>query len=225
MCGRYALHSPLQSLEAQFEAEARMLLQPRFNLAPTAQVPVVRNGSSGREIVLQAWGLVPSWAKDPSGGARCANARAETAAEKPSFRGPFRRSRCIIPADAFYEWKALPGGGKQPYAVRDAAGRLLAFAGLWDRWEGPGGALETCTILTTAANGVMAPVHDRMPVILAPEAYGRWLDPAAASGELQALLAPCPEAWLTLHPVGPRVGNVRNDDPGLLEPLDAPPHP
>jgi putative SOS response-associated peptidase YedK len=227
VCGRYALSSPLQSLEAQFEveAEAQILLEPHFNLGPTATVPVVRNGGQGRIIVLQRWGLVPSWSKDPSAGARCANARAETAADKPAFRGPFLRSRCILPADAFYEWQARSGGGKQPYAIRDAQGRLLAFAGLWDRWEGPDGALDTCTILTTAANAAMASIHDRMPVILAPEAYGRWLDPATPPAELQALLRPCPAVWLRLHTVNPRVGNVRNDDPGLLEPYNDPASP
>lgn len=227
MCCRYALYSPLQSLEAQFEAEAEalVLLEPRTNLGPTATVPVLRNGGQGRIIVLQRWGLVPSWAKDPAMGARCVNARAESVADKPSFRGPFRRSRCIIPADAFYEWQVQPGGGKQPFAIRDARGGLLAFAGLWDRWEGPDGALDTCTILTTSANEAMAPIHDRMPVILAPESYGRWLDPATPVAELQALLRPCPAAWLRLHAVNPRVGSVRNDDPGLLEPLHDPASP
>lgn len=214
MCGRYALSSPIESLEAQFEAEAQALLQPRYNIAPTTPVPVVRNGAAGRVIVLQQWGLIPAWSKDPSMGARMANARAETVADKPSFRAPFKRSRCIVPADAFYEWRA--GTPKQPFAIRAAGGGLLAFAGLWDRWEGPSGALETCTIITTSANGAMAPIHDRMPVILAREDYGRWLDEGGA-----ALLRPCPESWLEVRPVGPRVGNVRNDDPSLLEPLDA----
>lgn len=214
MCGRYALSSPIESLEAQFEAEAQALLQPRYNIAPTTPVPVVRNGSAGRVIVLQQWGLIPAWSKDPSMGARMSNARAETVADKPSFRAPFKRSRCIVPADAFYEWRA--GTPKQPFAIRAAGGGLLAFAGLWDRWEGPSGVLETCTIITTAANGAMAPIHDRMPVILAREDYGRWLDEGGT-----ALLRPCPDAWLEVRPVGPRVGDVRNDDPSLLEPLDA----
>ena len=214
MCGRYALSSPVESLEAQFEAEAQVLLQPRYNIAPTTPVPVVMNGGAGRIIVLHRWGLVPSWSRDAAAGARMANARAETVADKPSFRGPFRRNRCIIPADAFYEWRA--GTPKQPFAIRAAGGGLLAFAGLWDRWEGPAGVLETCTIITTAANGIMAPIHDRMPVILAREDYGRWLDEGGV-----ALLRPCPEAWLEVSPVGPRVGSVRNDDPSLLEPLDA----
>jgi len=221
MCGRYALTSPMASLEVQFEAEAQALLQPRYNIAPTTPVPVVRNGAGGRIIVLHVWGLIPSWAKEPGMGARMANARAETVADKPSFRAPFKRNRCLIPADAFYEWRA--GTPKQPFAIRDArgpeVGGLLAFAGLWDRWEGPQGSVDSCTIITTSANAAMAPVHDRMPVILAREDYGRWLDPRTGKDDLLALLRPCPDAWLTLTPVGPRVGNVRNDDAGLLEPL------
>jgi putative SOS response-associated peptidase YedK len=211
----------LESLEAQFEAEAREALRARYNIAPTTPVPVVRNGGTGRIIVLQRWGLVPSWSKDPSMGARLANARSETVADKPSFRTPFRRNRCLIPADAFYEWRALAGGGKQPYAIRSAGGELLAFAGIWDRWQGPEGPLDTCAILTTTANAAMAPIHDRMPVILAREDHAAWLDPSTSADRLLALLRPCPEAWLRLDPVDPRVGNVRNDDAGLLEPVDA----
>ena len=221
MCGRYALDSPVESLEAQFEAEAQALLLPRYNIAPTTPVPVVRNGAAGRIIVLHVWGLIPAWSKDPSMGARMANARAETVAEKPSFRGPFKRSRCIVPADGFYEWRA--GTPKQPFCIRAAQGGLLAFAGLWDHWEGPEGAVDSCTILTTSANGAMAPIHDRMPVLLAREDYGRWLDPGTTKEDLLALLRPCPDAWLELHPVSTRVGNVRNDDPTLMEPLDAQP--
>jgi len=221
MCGRYFLSSPMDTLEIQFAAEARAAFEPRFNLAPTAVVPVVLATPSGRIITLHRWGLVPSWAKDPALGARLANARAETAADKPSFRAPFRRSRCLIPADGFYEWQARPGAAKQPYAIRAADGTLLGFAGLWDRWEGPEGCLDTCTILTTAANAAMAPIHDRMPVILAPADYAAWLDPAALPGGLKALLRPCPPGALRLHPVGPRVGNARNEGPGLAEPLDA----
>lgn len=221
MCGRYALSSPVTSLEAQFEAEAeaQLRLTPRYNIAPTTPVPVVRNGPEGRIIVLHQWGLVPSWARDPALGARLANARAETVADKPSFRAPFRRNRCLVPADAFYEWRA--GTPKQPFAIRDARGGLLALAGLWDLWEGPGGALLTCTILTTAANAAMAPIHDRMPVILAPEDQAPWLAPDTPREALLALMRPCPDAWLRVYPVGLRVGNVRNDDPSLLEPLDA----
>jgi putative SOS response-associated peptidase YedK len=221
MCGRYFLDSPMDALEVQFEAEARAEHQPRYNLAPTATVPVVTASPEGRVITLHQWGLVPSWAKDPSMGARMANARGETAADKPAFRGPFKRGRCIIPADGFYEWQARPGGPMQPFCIRAADGTLLAFAGLRDRWEGPDGFLETCTIITTAANAVMAPIHDRMPVILAPGDYAAWLDPGAQAERLKALLRPCPEAFLRVYPVSLRVGNVRNDGPDLMEPLDA----
>jgi putative SOS response-associated peptidase YedK len=229
MCGRYVLSSPIEAIETQFAAEAvsgdgaarpGVWLQPRYNLAPSAAVPVVSLDRLRRIITLHQWGLVPSWARDPALGGRLANARAETVAEKPSFRGPFRRSRCIIPATAFYEWQARPGQAKQPYCIRAAEGILLAFAGLRSRWEGPDGALDTCTIITTSANGVMAPIHDRMPVILAAGDYAAWLDPDAAPARLQALLRPCPEAFLQAYPVGPRVGNARTEGPELMAPLD-----
>lgn len=221
MCGRYALNSPMEAIAAQFEAEAEAGFEPRYNLAPTAVVPVVLAGPAWRVITLHRWGLVPSWSKDPAMGARLANARAETAADKPSFRAPFKRGRCIIPADAFYEWQARPGRPKQPYCFRAVDGSILAFAGLRDRWEGPDGALDTCTILTTTANGLMAPIHDRMPVLLAPADSAAWLDPGGLPGRLKALLRPCPEGFLRLHPVGPRVGNARLDGPELMEPVDA----
>ena len=211
----------MEAIEAQFAAEARTAWAPRYNLAPTAAVPVVLAAPSGRIVTLQRWGLVPSWTRDPALGARLANARAETVAEKPSFRGPFRRHRCLIPADGYYEWQVRPGAAKQPFCIRAAGRALLGFAGLWDTWEGPDGALETCSIITTSANAAMAPIHDRMPVILAPGDYTAWLDPATPGAQLQALLRPCAEALLRLYPVGPRVGNARNEGPGLAEPLDA----
>jgi putative SOS response-associated peptidase YedK len=222
MCGRYFLQSPMETLEIQFEAEARDRFEPHFNLAPTAVAPVVVAGPEGRVIVLQRWGLVPSWTKDPAIGARMANARSETVAEKPAFRGPFRHGRCIVPADGFYEWQARPGQAKQPFAIRAANGAPLGFAGLRDRWEGPDGYLETFTIITTSANAAMAPIHDRMPVILMPADQAAWLDPATPAERLKALLRPCAPTWLTLHPVDPRVGNVRNDGPELARPW-APP--
>ena len=221
MCGRYFLSSPMEAIAVQFECEAQTGFAPRYNLAPTAVVPVVLATSAGRVVTLHRWGLVPSWSKDPALGARLANARAETAADKPSFRAPFRRGRCIIPADGFYEWQARPGGPKQPFCIRAADGSILAFAGLRDTWEGPDGALETCAILTTSANGLMAPIHDRMPVILAPADYAAWLDPDGVHERLKAMLRPCPEGFLRVYPVGPRVGNVRNEGPELAEPADA----
>jgi len=221
MCGRYLLNSPMEALEAQFEAEALTDFQPRYNLAPTAPVLVVLATADGRVIALHQWGLVPSWSKDPAQGGRMVNARAETVAEKPSFRSPFRKSRCIIPADGFYEWQARSGGPKQPFCIRAVDGSTLGFAGVRDRWEGPDGVLDTCTIITTTANGNMAPIHDRMPVILAPGDYAAWLEPGTGAARLKALLRPCPEDFLRVFPVGLAVGNVRNEGPGLMEPLDA----
>ena len=221
MCGRYALSSPMEAISAQFEAEAESGFQPRYNLAPTAVVPVVVMAAAGRIITLHRWGLVPSWSRDPSAGARMANARAETAADKPSFRAPFKRGRCIIPADAFYEWQARAGGPKQPFCIRSADGSVMGFAGLRDRWEGPDGALDTCAIITTTANALMAPIHDRMPVILAPADLAAWLDPGSVPERLKALLRPCPEGFLRLYPVGRRVGDARNEGPDLMEPADA----
>ena len=219
MCGRYALNSPMEAIEAQFEAEALTAFPPRFNLAPTDAVPVVLSAEGERIITLHQWGLVPSWTRDPALGARMINARAETVAEKAAFRGPFRRGRCIVPASAFYEWQKL-GGAKRPFCIRAASGALLGFAGLRDRWEGPDGLLDSCTIITTTANGVLAPIHDRMPVILAPGDYAAWLDQGDPA-RLKDLLRPCPEEWLRAYPVSPRVGSVRNEGPELMEPLDA----
>jgi len=221
MCGRYFLNSPMEAIAVQFQCEAQAGFAPRYNLAPTAVVPVVLATPAVRVITLHRWGLVPSWSKDPALGARLANARAETAADKPSFRAPFRRGRCIIPADGFYEWQARTGGPKQPFCIRAADGSILAFAGLRDTWEGSDGALETFAILTTSANGLMAPIHDRMPVILAPADYAAWLDPHGVPERLKELLRPCPEGFLRVYPVGPRVGNVRNEGPDLAEPADA----
>jgi len=220
MCGRYNLHSPMEAVAAQFEAEARAAFAPRHNIAPTTPVPVVTAAGAGRIIILQRWGLVPSWSRDPAQGARLANARAETVAAKPSFRGPFRRGRCLIPADLFYEWQARPGAAKQPFCFGAADGTLLAFAGLCDLWQGPDGALATCAIITTSANALMAPIHERMPVLLERADYALWLDPDAPAERLKALLRPCPEVLLRAWPVGPRVGNVRNEGPDLMEPID-----
>jgi putative SOS response-associated peptidase YedK len=221
MCGRYNLHSLMEDVAAQFAAEALTAFEPRYNLAPTAPVPVVVMTPAGRVITLHRWGLVPSWSRDPAQGARLANARGETVADKPSFRAPFRRGRCIIPADAFYEWQARAGAAKQPYCFLTADGALLGFAGLRDRWEGPDGVLDTCTIITTSANALMAPIHDRMPVILARADHAAWLDPATPPALLKALLRPCPEGLLRCYPVGRKVGDARNEGPELMAPADA----
>ena len=197
---------------------------PRYNIAPSQGILAVRaapdGGDGAREAAVLRWGLVPSWAKDPDIGNRVINARAETVAEKPSFRAAFRRRRCLVPATGFYEWRAA-SGPKQPYTIGMADGGPFAMAGLWEHWTGPdGAAVETCAILTTEANELLRPIHARMPVIVAPSDFDLWLDPALAMPELLApLLRPFDAAAMAAHPVSRHVNNVRNDDPGCVEPL------
>lgn len=210
MCGRYALHASPEVIALQFGLATVPAFAPRYNIAPTAQVLVVREGGAA----MVRWGLVPRWAKDPSMGARMNNARAETVAGKPSFREAWRKRRCLIPASGFYEWK-LEHGLKQPYYIHPAAGELFAFAGLWERWEGAGGPLETCAVITTEANAVMAPIHDRMPVLVAPEDYRGWLDGGERAA---ALLAPCPPGAIAARRVSRAVNRAANDGPDLLLP-------
>ncbi|HMQ31497.1 MAG TPA: SOS response-associated peptidase [Chloroflexaceae bacterium] len=219
MCGRFTLAVPAEQVAAQFQLPATPELAPRYNIAPTQQVAAVRAAEVGRELSMFRWGLVPSWAKDPSVGARMINARAETAAEKPAFRTALRQRRCLIPADGFYEWQAREGG-KQPFHIRLADGGLFALAGLYEHWKAPDGAwLSTCTILTTAANALMRPLHDRMPVILAPEHYALWLDPGLRdAGPLQELLAPFPPDRMVATPVSKAVNRATNEGPELLAP-------
>lgn len=206
---------------------APLNLAPRFNIAPTQPVfAITAPGGIGHEgggntAAHFQWGLVPSWAKDPAIGVKMINARAETVAGKPAFRAAFRRRRCLIPASGFYEWQKQTGGPKQPFWIAAADSGLLTFAGLWESWLSPdGGELRTCTIVTTAANDQLSPIHHRMPVILAPADFDAWLDvrdetdTAAAS----ALLRPAPAEATAARPVSARVNNVRNDDASLIEP-------
>jgi putative SOS response-associated peptidase YedK len=189
MCGRYSLTSPTEAVRRMFDFPEQPNLAVRVNIAPSQDVAAVRlgaDGASARHFAWLRWGLIPSWAKEPGIGNRMINARAETIAEKPAFRAAFRRRRCLIPADGFYEWKT-ERGRKQPYRIALEGGAPFAFAGLWERWEGAGeaGAVESCTIATTEANARLKAIHHRMPVILAPEAYDLWLDPAAPGAEAQ----------------------------------------
>jgi len=215
MCGRFTLFEADKVLSREFGVSGIPALPPRYNIAPSQNVATVRATltARGREIALLRWGLIPSWSKDPAIGNRLINARAETASEKPSFRNAFRRHRCLIPTSGFYEWRRQERG-KQPYFIRMRDGRPFAFAGLWDRWENPDkGIIETCTILTTAANPVLAPIHDRMPVILPPGEYDRWLDPALLNTDLLApLLVPFPPEDMLAFPVSPRVNAPTVDD-------------
>ncbi len=204
MCGRFALQASVKELAQAIEVASVRIMEERarFNIAPQQAVVAARAGDYGRELVELRWGLVPAWAKESDIGSRLINARSETVTEKPSCRDAFKRRRCLIPSSGFYEW-ARTEGRKQPYYFRMKSDAPFFFAGLWERWEGAGGkALETCTILTTQANDLLAPVHDRMPVILNPDAYELWLDPAVReSNDLTALLRPYPAAQMTSHPV------------------------
>lgn len=226
MCGRFALFALSQSLAEEFGVSALPSGPPRYNIAPSQSVPAVRAGAagSGPEIAFLRWGLIPSWAKDPVVGNRLINARSETAREKPSFRNAFKRRRCLIPASGFYEWQRKERG-KQPYFVRMRDGRLFALAGLWDRWQGgETGAVETFTILTTEANDVLAPIHDRMPVIVPATEYARWLDPALRETDsLMPLLAPFPPGEMVAYPVSPRVNSPSTDDERCIAPLASEP--
>lgn len=219
MCGRFTLHLGADDLAREFGLVFSGLhIEKRFNIAPGQLVIVVRPAKGARVLEFMEWGLVPAWSKDPKAGPRPINARAETLAEKPMFRGPFRTGRCLIPASGFYEWKA-EGKAKAPWYIRPKDGPLFAFAGLTSLWEGPEGELRTCTIVTTSPNALMAALHNRMPAILPREHWEAWLDPEQRDlARLTELLAPCPPEDMVAHPVGPAVGNPRNDHPALVEP-------
>lgn len=235
MCGRFTLATPAAEWAALFRLDAVPDVEPRYNIAPTQDVEVVRTppglrehpglgqepagAAVPREIARMRWGLVPHWAREPGSGQPLINARAETVAEKPSFRDSYRERRCLIVADGFYEWQAA-GGRKQPYWIGLADGRPFGFAGLWDRWSAPeGGTLESCVILTTDANETLRSLHDRMPVILDPANHDLWLDADTIPWELEPLLRPHPDEDMRFHPVTTRVNYVTHDDPACMEPL------
>lgn len=227
MCGRYVAATPPDQLAALFGVDevSAVDLGLRWNVAPTMEVYAVAVGSDDkRRLGTFRWGLVPWFAADPGGGARMINARAETAAEKPAFRRALERRRCIIPASGFYEWLRL-GKDRRPYLFAAADSSVLGLAGLWEVWRSKedldATPLRTCTILTVAANATMRPIHDRMPVVLAPQAWDRWLDRTPARpGALADLLMPAPDDLLIRRPVSARVNNVKNDDADLLSVAD-----
>ncbi len=223
MCGRYTLTCTPEVLAEAFRLEAAPDLQPRYNVAPSQGVACVRAGLSSRkrEAVILRWGLIPSWAGDPAMGMKLINARAETVAEKPSFRKPFRERRCLVPADGYYEWQR-EGTRKQPYHIRLNSERPFAFAGLWDRWTGADGqTIESCAILTTTPNERLASIHDRMPVIVPPVAYEPWLDPGLQDARrLVPFLTSYPADAMIAVPVSRLVNDPRVDDARCLEALD-----
>lgn len=219
MCGRYTLTTTIARLVGLFDLSNLPNLPARYNIAPTQEVAAVRLEDGKRRLVFLRLGLIPSWAKDARIAATMINARAETIAEKPAFRGAFRRRRCLVLADGFYEWRA-EGKSKQAYRITLADGDAFAFAGLWEMWRKPDGEdVASCTIVTCAANELISALHDRMPVILPPEAIEAWLDPKSEPAGLQALLRPYAAKAMTYYPVSTRVNNVRNDDADCIAPL------
>jgi putative SOS response-associated peptidase YedK len=217
MCTRFTLATPADDVADFFGLPDVPDLPPRYNVAPSQPVACVRRGGHGRWLDLLQWGLVPSWATDLKIGHSLINARAETVAEKPAFRAAFRRRRCLIPADGFYGWQHA-GTEKQAYHFRLRDEGPFAMAGLWETWSDLfGETVETCTVITTAANRLVAVASDRMPVIIDPVEYGRWLDPTYERAEDMArLLRPYPPAAMTAVPVGSEVNSPRNEGPGLL---------
>ncbi len=215
MCGRFAFYSPAEATAALFGASASFDVRPRYNIAPTQDIAAIRDSEEGRELVMLRWGLVPSWARDASIGNRMINARAETVAEKPSYRAAFRRRRCIVLADGFYEWRRQ-NDAKTPYFISLAGGEPFALAGLWENWtdKQTGESLQTTTLITTAANDFMQPLHHRMPVILQTQAANEWLAGSAEPLEQAAERTPKLRAW----PVDRRVNNARNEGEALIEP-------
>lgn len=226
MCGRFVLGSMPEVLRAAFGYGERPNFPPRFNIAPTQPIAVVREDRGTREFVLMRWGLIPSWVKDPRTFSLLINARGETLLDKPAFRNAIRRRRCLVPADGFFEWKA-EGKTKRPFFIRRRDRAPFAFAGIWEAWMGPNGEeLETACIVTTRANATLAALHDRMPVIVPEAAFARWLDCAGEDPrDALELVVPAPDDLLEAYEVSTAVNRTANDSPDLLAPLGPMPSP
>jgi putative SOS response-associated peptidase YedK len=223
MCGRFALYSDPFAIAQRFKTEAPPDLRPRYNIAPTQNIPIVREEDNKRRFALARWGLIPHWAKDMKIGYSTINARATTVVIKPAFRNAFRHQRCLIPADGFYEWQIIQGSKvKQPWFIVLEDREPMAFAGLWEQWRSPEGEeLESCSIIVTEANELMRPIHDRMPVILAPEDWDVWLrSDGKVTGCLQNLLKPYPAERMKSWSVSTMVNNPRNDSGECLEAIN-----
>jgi len=222
MCGRYCITSAPAAIRALFRYREQPNFPPRYNVAPTQPVPIVRVAEGHRQFALVRWGLIPPWVKDPKNFSLLINARLESVNDKPAFRNAMKRRRCLFPADGFYEWKPH-AGGKRPYFARPKQGGPIAFAGLWETWMGPNGEeMETAAIVTTNANAEMAAVHDRAPVIVPSEQFDLWLDCANVDEQTAAaLVAPAPAGSMEVYEISPAVNRVANDSPELLAPYDA----
>lgn len=221
MCGRYALSATPEEIQALFGYPDGDRFPPRYNIVPTQPIAVVRRAHGATRFALMRWGLVPSWVADPRQFPLLINLKTESATTKQGFRGAFQYRRCLAPASGFYEWRRGPGKGKQPYFLRPRKGGVVAFAGLWETWSGPdGGEIDTACVLTTDANAIVAPIHDRMPVTIAPADFPLWLGSTDAPlREVAALLRPPPDDLFEAVPVSDKVNAAENDGPGLIEPV------
>ena len=222
MCGRYCITSAPEAIRRLFRYRQQPNFPPRYNVAPTQPVPIVRLAEGEREFALLRWGLIPAWVKDPKGFSLLINARGESVNDKPAFRNAMKRRRCLFPADGFYEWKE-EGGRRKTFHARPIAGGPIAFAGLWENWIGPNGEeMETAAIVTTQANKTMGAVHHRAPVIVAQEAFDFWLDCRNVDEQAaSAVIAPAPEGLMEVYEISPAVNKVANDSPELLEPCNS----
>ena len=223
MCGRYVILSMPEEVRACFKYNELPNFPPRYNIAPTQPIPIIRCNSGVREFALVRWGLVPSWQKEINPSRPLINARAETLLEKPSFKKAAMRRRCLMPVDGFYEWQRTSGATPRPYYIKQKEGGLFAMAGIWEHWQDANGnELESAAIITTQANQTLSPIHHRMPVILDKAAQEKWLNVAAFSAtEVYQHLKPADDDLLTAHPVSSRVNKVSNDDAGLLGEISA----
>lgn len=219
MCGRFTLHTPESRIREAFHLQQTepLGLKPRYNIAPSQQIPIIRATEAHREMVLVRWGLIPHWSKEPNTKYSTINARIESVAEKPAYRTPFKRQRCLIPADGFYEWRIV-NGHKIPYYIHKRDGKVFAIAGLWDRWEGEGEILESCALIVMPANEVMTSLHERMPAIIAPAHYDLWLDARITDkAELMDYLNSAPSSQLVTYPISPWVNSPKHDDERCLQ--------
>ena len=220
MCGRFTLHTPESRIREVFDlGQSEPLgLKPRYNIAPSQQVPIIRDRETSREMIMVRWGLVPHWSKEPKTKYSTINARIESVAEKPAYRFPSKHRRCLIPADGFYEWKVV-NGHKIPHHIRMRNGDVFALAGLWDRWEGEGACLDSCSIIVMPANEVMKSLHERMPALIAPAHYDLWLDARITDkDELMGYLNSAPSSQLVTYPISPWVNSPQHDDERCLQP-------
>lgn len=224
MCGRFMLKSSIDEIASLFDIDQRPNLRPRYNIAPTQETAIIRRTPEGKELSMARFGFVPRWADDPKIAYKMINARGETVHRLPSFRDAYQKRRCLIPTDGFFEWQTVdssPKAPKQPFWIRKPEENLFAFAGIHERWQSKDGTktIESFAIVTTSANRTLTPIHHRMPVVLADEAFDLWLD---LDRDPAPLIKPCPDDWLDPVMIGERINKPVNDDVKVLEPVDAP---